>query len=194
MNKKFIVKASVAQMAVHSAVNRRVLGSSPSRSDFFFFLFFFILFIFLLFNNEIIIKRKRNIKEKIKTTTTTRTMLSQSPTPSPTIGTSPLPPAGGGGGGGGGRNPRPGTKKPGSGERDQQRERRKKRDKDGRFAKGIPNKYLVFPDKEETDKSNKVIITQRKRDIVRNTMSTSKPNFIYTSSMFLNRYFENSRH
>ena len=29
-------KAPVAQMAVHSAVNRRVVGSSPTGSDFFF--------------------------------------------------------------------------------------------------------------------------------------------------------------
>ena len=41
----FNVKAPVAQMAVHSAVNRRVVGSSPTGSDYYFF------FAFPLFQN-----------------------------------------------------------------------------------------------------------------------------------------------
>ena len=40
-------KAPVAQSAVHSAVNRRVVGSSPTGSDFFSFYFFLFFFCFL---------------------------------------------------------------------------------------------------------------------------------------------------
>lgn len=132
-------------------------------------------------------------------------MLSQSPTPSPTNATSPLPSAGG-------KKPRPGVKRPMQGEHSQQRESKRKK---GEFERGIPNKYLVFPDKEETDKSKKVIITQRRRDIVRNTYIISNisvtshfisdisylttPIFLsltysHLHSHRLNRYFENSRH
>lgn len=94
-------------------------------------------------------------------------MDSQSPTPSPTsFATSPLPSTSPSM-----RRPQAGgAKRPATAAAAAGKEQKGKKRKVGETEKGIPNKYLVFPEREyEANKSNIITVTPEIRDIVNNT-------------------------